>query len=425
MIAPVVSTMSRLFIIDDDVATCNLLKIIARPIFSTVITFDSGRDFLQENIQETDIAILDLMMPNFDGIEVIRHLAQQQLFPKLILISGYDKGVLFSAERLALDYGLEVLSNFTKPISMGELTTVLENTLAKQKHQSALTDGKKSTTVIADSPLLAPTTTEKFDPSVDDIITGIQDHQFVLHFQPQISIKTGELIGVEALVRWQHPIHGLIFPDVFISLAEQSGAIEQLTKEILYLAVQQCSQWKSQGLAIKISVNLSAQNINSLQLPEQLRYLVRSNNLDPSMIMLEVTESALMGNLTTSLDILTRLRLKGFQLSIDDFGTGFSSLSQLHKIPFTELKIDQSFVAKIVEDPESLAIVETCVMLGHKLNMTVVAEGIESQKVLTKLTEINCDVAQGYHFAKPMPAQDLMTWYTNNLTATKQGGTLV
>ncbi len=404
-----VNTMSKLFIIDDDVATCDLLKTIAEPIVSNIRTFEFGRDFLQENIQETDIAILDLMMPDFDGIEVIRHLAQQQLSPQLILISGYDKGVLYSAERLARDYGLTVIESFTKPIAMSGLVNVLEQLVAKQNSVTAPINEAFSLTSKVDL-----STAEQFIPTIKDIELGIKEHQFTLYFQPQVSITTHELLGVEALVRWQHPIHGLIFPDLFIPLAEQSGLIEPLTKEILDLALQQSSKWNAEGFLIKISINLSAQNITSLQLPEQLRFLVRSNNIDPSMIMLEVTESALMGNLTTSLDILTRLRLKGFQLSIDDFGTGFSSLSQLHKIPFTELKIDQSFVGKIIEDPESLAIVETCVMLGHKLNMTVVAEGIENEEVLNKLAEINCDIAQGYFFAKPMPAEKLIKWHLNN-----------
>lgn len=398
--------MSRLFIVDDDLATCHLLKTISFPTFPNVKFFESGVEFLQENINSLDVVILDLMMPNFDGIEVIRHLAQKQLSPKLILISGYDKGVLFSAERLAHDYGLEVLNSFTKPISMNLLIKTL--TEVKAKHSQLPVNSNKTVSV-------KNTITEDFIPSGEDIKEGIIKHQFVLHFQPQVSTQTNELVGVEALVRWEHPKHGLVYPDKFISLAEKSGAIEELTREILDLAIQQSHFWQAQGLFIKVSVNLSAENINSLQLPEQLRALVRNNHLDPSMIVLEVTESALMGNLTTSLDILTRLRLKGFQLSIDDFGTGFSSLSQLHKIPFTELKIDQSFVSKIIEDPESFAIVETCVMLGHKLNMEVVAEGIESKEVLALLTKMGCDIAQGYYLAKPMHAEKLIPWQQNRL----------
>ena len=150
-------------------------------------------------------------------------------------------------------------------------------------------------------------------------------------------------------------------------------------------------------------------------MPEQLSKLLEDNKLDPNRLVLEVTESALMGELVTSLDILTRLRLKGLKLSIDDFGTGYSSLSQLHKVPFTELKIDQSFVGKISEDDEARAIVKTCIMLGHELNMKVVAEGVENEDVLEHLRRLGCDVAQGYHISRPVSEEDLVAWIKTRL----------
>lgn len=398
--------MSRLYIVDDDLAVCNLLKTVSLSLFSDIDLFDSGKAFLQESISSGDIVILDLMMPDFDGIEVIRFLANNELFPKLILISGYDQGVLYSAQRLANDYGLEVLDVFTKPIAIDKLTHVLTTFTSKADELPINVNNIK---------LKNKTASDEFTPSIKDIERGIEKHQFILYFQPQISTRSNELLGAEALVRWLHPIHGMIFPDKFISLAEKSGVIDSLTTEILDLAIQQCCQWRDQDILVKVSINISAGNISSLQVPEQLQSLIQSNYLDPSMIVLEVTESALMGNLTKSLDILTRLRLKGFQLSIDDFGTGFSSLSQLHKIPFTELKIDQSFVKDMAEDPECFAIVETCVMLGHKLNMEVVAEGVETLEALSLLTQMGCDIAQGYYIARPMPAEAFISWQQNRL----------
>jgi EAL domain-containing protein (putative c-di-GMP-specific phosphodiesterase class I) len=212
-------------------------------------------------------------------------------------------------------------------------------------------------------------------------------------------------------VRWQHPQYGMLFPDRFIGLAERSGLIGRLTEEVINQAVSQSTMWHEQGYAFKVSVNISSENVSNLSMPEYLESLTKLHQLDPRMLMLEITESALMSEITTSLDILTRLRLKGFKLSIDDFGTGFSSLSQLHKIPFTELKIDQSFVMKMVEDPQSAAIVETCIMLGHKLKMSVVAEGVEDHRIWTQLKALNCDIAQGYQIAKPLPPDELIKWY--------------
>lgn len=193
-------------------------------------------------------------------------------------------------------------------------------------------------------------------------------------------------------------------------MAENNGLISELTSKIIEQAVEQAKYWKSQKLAVQISVNISAENITSLSLPEQLIQMLRQHQLDPTMITLEVTESALMGQLVTSLDILTRLRMKGIKLSIDDFGTGYSSLSQLYRMPFTELKIDQSFVMNMTHDEETRGIVKTCIILGHELNMCVVAEGVEGKATLELLRKMGCDVAQGFHIARPMPAEDLMEW---------------
>lgn len=204
--------------------------------------------------------------------------------------------------------------------------------------------------------------------------------------------------------------HGLVFPEQFLPVAEQYGLIGELTYWVIREVVRQESLWVQAGHSVSISVNISTSDITSLTLPEKFAELWIKNNLDPSRLTLEVTESTLMGKLVTSLDILTRLRLKGIRLSIDDFGTGYSSLSQLHRIPFTELKIDQSFVSNMAEDSVGLSIVKTCIVLGHELNMQVVAEGVESQNQLDLLKSLNCDLAQGYFFSKPL-SPDGMTKY--------------
>ena len=339
-----------------------------------------------------DVIMLDLMMPGMDGVEVIRQLAQNQVESSLILVSGYDKGVLHSAHELAQESRLNIVSSLTKPIHVASLNELLVN-LKSLKPAEA-----KS----------ANSTAEVIDVSA--LREAIQQHQLLLYYQPQINLRTDSLDGIEALVRWQHPELGLVYPNSFIRIAEDNGLMGDLTAAVIQMAIEQGRRWHEQNINVKISVNVSAENIASLVLPEQLMNMVNLSRLDPSMLVLEVTESALMGELVTSLDILTRLRLKGFSLSIDDFGTGYSSLSQLHRVPFNELKIDQSFVMQMDQDAEAQAIVETCVMLGHKLNMTVVAEGVESQSILNKLKSMRCDIAQGYHIARPMPGEQVQDW---------------
>ncbi len=398
--------MSHLYIVDDDTLTCELLCIVAEPLFKGITVFNDAGNFLEQDLNDNDVVLLDLMMPGVDGVEVLRNLAEKKSNARVVLISGYDQSVLHSAERLAYDYGLKLEGQFTKPISIDALTELLASILSKICIEN-IENIENVNTIAANTQF---SKVVNFLPNKDDLLSGIKNSEFILHYQPQLNMKNGVLSGVEALVRWQHPVHGLIFPDAFIQLSESTGVIGLLTEVVTNLAVAQIEQWRAQGAEIKVSVNISAQNITTLKLPEQLNELMARHKISPSMLVLEVTESALMGNLTLSLDILTRLRLKGINLSIDDFGTGFSSLSQLHKIPFTELKIDQSFIANMDKNSDSFAIVETCIMLGHKLNMEVVAEGIEDKAIWDLLVEMDCDVAQGYYIAKPMPANKLIDW---------------
>jgi len=385
-------TLPRLTIVDDDMDIASLFREVAENVGFQVNVYFNGAEFLNNLHVPADVIMLDLMMPGMDGVEVIRQLAQNQIDSSLILVSGYDKGVLHSAHELAQESRLNIVSSLTKPIhiaSLNELLVKLKNLKpaeAKQIHSAA----------------------EVID--VDALREAIHHNQLLLHYQPQIDIRNDRLDGVEALVRWQHPELGLIYPNSFIKLAEDHSLMGDLTAAVIKLAIEQGREWHEAGVNTKISVNVSAENITTLVLPEQLMNMVNLSRLDPSLLVLEVTESALMGELVTSLDILTRLRLKGFSLSIDDFGTGYSSLSQLHRVPFNEMKIDQSFVMQMDKDNEARAIVETCVMLGHKLNMTVVAEGVESESILNKLKAMRCDIAQGYHLARPMPGDQILQW---------------
>ena len=425
-----INRQGKLFIIDDDEHICMLLKTVTEE-YICVETYQTGTEFLAENIQDNDIILLDLMMPDIDGIEVMRSLSKLKTKAALILMSGYDLGVLHSALKLAEEYDLNVITDFIKPINLSDLISTLltiknTNKILYSYGQDEGLSNKIFNTDIAQNlqnlkyenkPYIndqnndiSPRLKVKFIPTKNDLQHAIEQHNLVLYFQPQVSMKSKELIGVEALVRWKHQEHGLIFPNDFIPLAEKTGLIAELTQEVIELAIKQSNVWKQQQFNCQISVNISSQNITSLDLPEHLSKLVAINEVDPAMLKLEMTETALMTKLTTSLDILTRLRLKGFQLSIDDFGTGYSSLALLHRIPFTELKIDQSFVMTMVENTESRAIVETCIMLGHSLNMDVIAEGVENKEIWDLLENMGCDNAQGYYLAKPLSAKALEQW---------------
>ena len=382
-------SQTTVYLLDDEPNLLELLSDVVSMAGLKPQSFTRASCFFAEvdKFEPGAILVLDLHIPEMDGIEVMRRLAEQSTSPAIILMSGHDTSVLHSAEKLGKAHNLELISSFTKPIDIDQFQHTLEQYTKKTKHQN-IEHAKVHTRTLG----------------VSDLQQAIRTNQLVLHYQPQLDIATEQIIGAEALVRWQHPELGLIFPDQFIPMAEKAGMIGNLTHWVIDKAVHQEQIWQTDGLSLPVSVNISAIDITSLTLPEHLAQLLEDKKLNPTQLTLEVTEGALMGELVTSLDILTRLRLKGFGLSIDDFGTGYSSLSQLHRVPFSELKIDRSFVSNIEHDDEARAIVKTCIILAHELKMKVVAEGLETTEQLLILKRLNCDYAQGYFFSKPLEA---------------------
>jgi diguanylate cyclase (GGDEF)-like protein len=245
---------------------------------------------------------------------------------------------------------------------------------------------------------------------IGELRQAIEGNQLFLHYQPIVEFRSNLIIGIEALVRWQHPEHGFIPPDQFIGPAEQTGLIGPLTKFVLQEAATQCRMWREAGLSLRMSVNLSARNLQDPQFPDQVAEIINTCGIQPACLEFEITESAIMMNQASAIAILTRFKTMGIELAIDDFGTGYTSLGQLKKLPVQTIKIDKSFVLGMLAHDNDHAIVRSIIDLGHDLGLKVVAEGVENQAIWEQLAILGCDIAQGYHIGRPMLPGDLMKW---------------
>jgi diguanylate cyclase (GGDEF)-like protein/PAS domain S-box-containing protein len=242
---------------------------------------------------------------------------------------------------------------------------------------------------------------------VGELRRAIEQDQLVLYYQPKVAHNPSRVTSVEALVRWQHPEHGIIPPDQFIGLAEQTGLIQALSQWVLNAALRQCQAWRAAGLHLPVAVNLSMRNLHDSQLPTTIESLLATWGVMPAWLTVELTESAVMADPGRAMEILTRLRQMGVWIAIDDFGTGYSSLGYLKRLPVQQIKIDKSFVMEMAADDNDFAIVRSTIDLGHNLGLTVVAEGVENETTWELLTRLGCDGAQGYYFSRPLPDSDL------------------
>ncbi len=239
---------------------------------------------------------------------------------------------------------------------------------------------------------------------------AVRRNEFALYYQPIISLTDGTLVGVETLLRWQHPQYGFISPAQFIPIAEESGLIIPITKWILSEACRQMAQWKEfipNAGHLKISINISGKHLAVENLPEQVQKSLKESNLEPTSLILEITESSAMENAEQTIKIFEKLRKIGVAVSIDDFGTGYSSLSYLHRLPFDSLKIDRSFVSDVDKQTENAQILQTIVALAQNLNLRTVAEGIETVEEMQILQDLGCDLGQGFLFSKPLPKNEM------------------
>lgn len=346
---------------------------------------------LQDPARPVDIVISDLEMPGMDGMEFVRHLGETGVRVSIILASALERKLLASIATMSEAYGINLLGVVEKPITAGKLEALIK------LHKPALAQRARPKTA-------GPTFT------LEEIAAGLKNNEFEPFFQPKVELATGRVKGAEALARWRHPQQGIIFPHAFIEPLEDNDLIDELAWVMLRKAAAFCSTWRSAGLEATVSVNLSLKSLTDIQLAGRVTELVLSENLEPRHMVLELTESAATTDVGKALENLARLRIKGFGLSIDDYGTGYSSMQQLTRIAFTELKIDQSFVTNAAKQESAKVILESSLDMAKRLNITAVAEGVETQADWNLLRQLGCGLAQGYFIARPMEAGAYLNW---------------
>ena len=366
---------NRLLMIDDDEDLTVIYARVAQSAgYETVTTSDPDEFWAAVANWSPTLIIVDLRMPRCDGIEILRGLAERQMRTPVLLSSGTDGPLLETTMRLGVERGLTMKGALAKPLDPAELRAVLE----RMRNEAG------------------PVTASMLQ-------RAIESDELRLEYQPKVDLRTGRPVGVEALVRWQRATCE-VFPADFVPLAEQSGMADALTSSVIDQALRQMATWSRQGLSIPVAVNVSPVNLRSLRFPDEIGASCDALGIDPTLFALELTETAAHDDPTLLADILTRLRLRDLCLSIDDFGTGHSSLMKLHRLPFSELKLDRSFIVEARTSTRARLIIRSTIDLAHSLDMTVVAEGIEDAETARLLAEMGCDLGQGFQFFRPMPA---------------------
>jgi EAL domain-containing protein (putative c-di-GMP-specific phosphodiesterase class I)/FixJ family two-component response regulator len=379
------STLVALVVEDDAFQRRTVAKMLRALGATDVREAKNGKEGLacMQGAAPVDLVVCDLDMPEMDGMEFMRHLGHAHCPASVVISSAQDRSLATSVEKMAVAYGVRLLGLMEKPVTLAGLEDMIARRDATEPGLQTLIDVEHAFTAV-------------------EVLKGVHRQQFLPYYQPKVSLRTGEVIGMEALARWNNPGRGLVPPSAFISVLELAGRIDELTLVILEGAAAACKRMHQRGLSLKVSVNISLVSLTDTSMADRISKVVESSGLAPRFVILEITETAAMTQMAPALENLARLRMRGFGLSVDDFGTGFASLEQLMRVPFTELKIDQNFVTGCGENFASRIIVESSVEMARKLGIASVAEGIESAADWKVVTEAQCDMGQGYLIARPM-----------------------
>jgi len=376
-------------IIDDNQLELDLLSHQLSFLDATIYKYNSAELAIEELSRISfSIVICDLQMPKTDGIEVIRHLAEFDFGGGLIILSGEDTSIIRAAKQLALSRGLNLLGALQKPVTLAQLKEVF--------YHGKLHEAKSA----------APVSIVGYDA----LLQAIELDQFENYYQPKVSASTGECLSVETLIRWNHPELGVLGPDSFIQTAENYKILSSITNGLISRGLEQATAWSNGGLDVDISVNVSMLDLERIEFSDEIKAIADETGFDLNRLTVEITESRLLKNIDVVLDILTRLRLKHVRLSIDDFGTGHSSLRQLLNLPFNEMKIDKSFINGLEDNEIKKAIVSASLEIAKKLQLVSVAEGIESISEWAIVKDLGCDQVQGFLVAEPMKGEEIPDW---------------
>lgn len=339
-----------------------------------------------------NVAIVDLALPGMDGLELIRKLGEIQTPARLVVTGAQPADLLFSVETLAQAYGVELLGVIASPVTAAKLKPLLDNytPLARPPRKPS---GPRFT--------------------FQQIGIGLQKRQFEPFFQPKIELATGQVKGLEAFARWRHPEHGVLGPASFMEALEESGRIDFLDWSMIELSVERCRWFQEQGIPVPISLNIAPETLAHPAFVRQIVASLERHKISPGYITFELPESSVLNTNPDFIERLIRLRMMGFGLAIDDYGTGRSNLQLLARIPFTELKIDRSFVDGASKRRPLGTVLRSCLNLAHSLDRMSVAVGVETRQDWDFLQGLGCTFAQGYHIANPMEATAFPTWLTD------------
>jgi EAL domain-containing protein (putative c-di-GMP-specific phosphodiesterase class I)/ActR/RegA family two-component response regulator len=408
MSAPEHHLRRTVLVIDDEIEIGRLIEAAAEELGLSCTILTSALQMGAELDSGTVAVVVDLMMPDMDGIELVRLLAQRGCSVPVVLMSGHDRSVLRSAEEMARALGLRTAGPLRKPFRIAEVEALLGGLTA------AGMEWDRAPAKLA-------------GPLDDDTLRGaIHERAVVMHYQPQVRLATGEVTGVEALVRLQLPHRGLVYPDRFIPAAERLNLIDELTNVVMERSFQEFVRIRQLPVAT-LSVNVSAASLVDLTLPDRIARCAERAGLSMSRVVVEITESGLIQEFAKALDVLARLRLRGAGVAIDDLGTGYSSMAQLRRVPCTEVKIDRTFVKDMLFDEAAMALVEELINLAGRLNLKLVAEGVETEQQAQALLSAGCEYAQGYFFSRALPRTELAEWvdaYTGATTGRQTRFTL-